>query len=295
MVDRRAEEWAMSLRAIVTVAIIFSAGAPVSGHAQSIPPGAGRQTVTLAGLRLKVFTYRPDCGNPSLLVVLHGQNRNAEEYRDWARPLADRDCRLVAAPEFDRARFPRWRYQHGGIAQDGVTQDRNEWTGSLVVHLVERIRNDEGKGMPYALIGHSAGGQFLSRLAAFVDNGAQRIVIANPGTHVFPDPKVKAPYGLGGVYPPAAADAALRRYLSQPITIFLGQDDTKDEGLNEGREAMAQGPTRYERGLNAFKAGRAMAQASSWPFNWRLIELPGVGHKAPRMLSSKEASDALRP
>jgi len=109
------------------------------------------------------------------------------------------------------------------MERKGEIQPPGEWTANMVVALAEYIRTVEGRKMPYSLIGHSAGGQFLGRLAAFSTTEAQRIVIANPGTHVFPDTKVKAPFGLGGVYPEDAAEGELRRYLSEPVTIYLGR------------------------------------------------------------------------
>jgi pimeloyl-ACP methyl ester carboxylesterase len=196
---------------------------------------------------------------------------------------------------FDKERFPGWRYQHGGIVHHGRVQDPKAWTGNFILALVERVRVLEGRPIKYSLIGHSAGGQFLSRLAAFVPTEAQRIVLANPGTHVLASLQTKAPFGMSGVYPDAAAEGELERYLAQPVTIFLGQDDTGEDNLNEGSEAMAQGATRYERGLNAFRTAQSLAQSRSWTFNWRLVELPGTGHSARKMFASKEASQALRP
>jgi poly(3-hydroxybutyrate) depolymerase len=233
------------LPAIAAVGFTLCFHSEMATGAQPLPSGSGQQKIDLKGESLKIFTYRPNCREPSLLIVLHGKARNADEYRNWARPLADQHCLLVAAPEFDSKRFPTWRYQHGGVVRQGEIQPPGEWTGNMVVALAEHVRTAEGRKLPYSLIGHSAGGQFLSRLAAFSETEAQRIVIANPGTHVFPDPKVKAPFGFGAVYQGEAAEGQLRRYLTQPVTIYLGQDDTDDEGLNAGHRAMAQGATRY--------------------------------------------------
>jgi pimeloyl-ACP methyl ester carboxylesterase len=285
----------ISLAAVAALMLSMPMAMSAPGAAEPLPSGSGERRLDLGDVRLTVFTYRPACSDPSLLLVLHGQNHNADDYRDWARPLADGHCLLVVAPRFAKSQFPRWRYQHGGIARDGAVQDPSEWTGRLVLDLVERIRQLEGRRMPYSLIGHSAGGQFLSRLAAFTPTEAQRIVIANPGTHVLADPKVEAPYGFGGVYARDAMDQHLRRYLSAPLTIFLGHDDTDEEGLSRSREANAQGATRHERGRNAFEAAQALAQARRWPFNWRLVEVPGVGHRAKKMFAAPEASDALKP
>jgi hypothetical protein len=83
--------------------------------------------------------------------------------------------------------------------------------------------------------------------------------------------------------------------LEQPVTIFLGEDDIGDKDLNETPAAMAQGKTRYERGLNVYREAGKIATDRGWRFNWRLVEIPGVGHSARRMFSSPLAREALRP
>lgn len=284
----------ISLVAAVGLVVSALVSLPAPGTAEPLPAGSGERRLSL-GTRLTVLTYRPACNEPSLLLVFHGQNHNAGDYRDWARPLADKHCMLVVAPRFGKSQFPRWRYQHGGIVRDGEMQDPREWTGRLVLELVERIRQIEARKMPYSLIGHSAGGQFLSRLAAFTPTQAQRIVVANPGTHVLADPKVEAPYGFGGVYARDAVEKELRRYLGAPITIYLGHDDTDEDGLSTSPQAKAQGATRHERGLHAFKAAQTLAQARGWPFGWRLVEIADVGHSARKMFAGPEASTALKP
>ena len=71
---------------------------PASALAEPFPAGASERRLDLEAARLTVFAYRPACRNPSLLLVFHGQNHNADDYRDWARPLADKHCMLVVAP-----------------------------------------------------------------------------------------------------------------------------------------------------------------------------------------------------
>lgn len=274
-------------------AISISTSAP--GDTAPLAAGASELRLELAGSRFTVFAYRPACREPSLLLVFHGQQHNADDYRDWTRPLADKHCLLVVAPRFGKDRFPGWRYQRGGIVRQGAVQDPNEWTGRFAVALAERIRQLEGRAMAYSMIGHSAGGQYLSRLAAFTPTEAQRLVIANPGTLVLPDLNTKAPYGFGGVYAKDAGKQQLQRYLGAPVTIFLGKEDTEESGLSTSPEAKAQGGTRYERGLNAFKAAQALAQVRGWRFNWRLVEVPGVAHSARKMFAAPEATAALTP
>src|SRR5262249_5984253 len=79
-----------------------------------------------------------------------------------------------------------------------------------------------------------------------------------------------AALGLGKVYSGMEGAAALRRYLEQPLTIYLGQGDTRDDTRNDYPEALAQGASRYQRGLNVFNAAKTLAQARGWKFDWRL-------------------------
>jgi pimeloyl-ACP methyl ester carboxylesterase len=260
------------------------------------PIETGRQIADVNGAPMVVFTYRPvGCSDPSLLLVFHGIARNARTYRDDARALADRLCLLVVAPLFDRQAFPGWRYQRGGIVKGAAAQDARDFTGRLVLDLVDWVRREEGRPIAYSLFGHSAGGQFLDRLAAFVPTEARRIVVANAGSYVFPSLEIDAPFGLGKVYSSTQGEAALRRYLEQPLTIYLGQGDIRDDERNDYPEALAQGASRFQRGVNVFNAAKTLAQTRGWPFNWRLVELPGVGHDARKMLAAPQAAEALSP
>jgi poly(3-hydroxybutyrate) depolymerase len=149
---------------------------------ERVAAAGGQQTVELEGVPLQIFTYRPTgCSLSGALLVFHGLARNASQYRDYAIPLAERLCMLTVAPLFDKARFTAWAYQQGGIIYNGAVQPRESWTVQFVPRLVSWIRSREHRAeLPYALIGHSAGGQFLSRVAAFADCAARQIVIANP-------------------------------------------------------------------------------------------------------------------
>jgi len=93
---------------------------------------------------------------------------------------------------------------------------------------------------------------------------------------------------------PLADDAALQRYLAQPVTVLLGTADLRrDNNLNVRPPAERQGTTRYARGHNAFRTAQQLAQDRGWAFNWRLIEVPGIGHSARRMFGSPQARAAL--
>ena len=275
--------------------LLFLAAATVPTQAAPIDPGNAKYTVALRGLPMEVFTYRPNCPNPGILVVIHGLERKAEGYRNVSRGLGNRLCMIVVAPLFDAERFPSWRFQFGGLVYERRLQPPRDWTGEFIVDLVAWVRAQEGRALPYSMIGHSAGGQFLSRLAAFTPTEATRIVVSNASSYVFATLDIKAPFGLGGVYQSRAAEAQLKRYLQTPVTIFLGQEDVGDEQLNNTPAALAQGAKRYDRGLNAFLTAQTLAKSRGWPFNWRLVEVPGVGHDTRKMFNSPQALEALAP
>jgi poly(3-hydroxybutyrate) depolymerase len=287
----------LALGALLLACALAAPGEP-------IPPGNGQRTLSVAGTAIEVYSYKPERydGGP-LLVTLHGLNRNADGYLAYTTPLADRYGLLVIAPRFDRERFPTWRYQGGGIARYGNPTDsgplqiesESRWTARLLLEIVERIRTEENRpDLPYYLLGHSAGGQLLSRFAALVPNAARRIIIANPSTYLWPTRDRAFPYGFGALPDALSNDEAFRRYLAQPVTIFLGTADvTRDSSLNVSESAMRQGANRYERGVHVFQTAREVAHIKGWTFNWRLVEVPAIGHSARGMYASAQAEAAL--
>jgi pimeloyl-ACP methyl ester carboxylesterase len=258
----------------------------------------------IAGEAIEVSAYKPaQYAGGDILLVLHGLGTNAPGYRDYAVPLADRLGLLVIAPLFDRQRFPTWRYQTGGIVRntrgDGefTVEPEAQWMGRTFLAIIAAVRAVEGRPqLGYSLIGHSAGGQTLSRFAAFTPHQAKRIVIANPSTYLWPSVQERFPFGFGGLPAAMAGDETLRRYLAQPITLLLGTaDNQRDADLNVTAGADRQGANRFERGHNVYRAARELAQSRGWPFHWTLLEVPGVGHSGRRMLGSSEATAALSP
>lgn len=280
-----------------TLCLFLATTALLAGTAsgRTIEPGEREQSVALPKATLSLFTYRPaNCSASFLLFVFHGVDRDAGPYRDRARPLADRLCAIVIAPLFDKERFPRDLYQYGGIVRNGAMAKPGDRTVDLIQPLVAWARTAVGSPqMPYVLLGHSAGAQFVDRVAPFTATDAARIVVANPSTWVMPSLAEAAPFGFGGVMPTAIADEALRAYLARPLVILLGEADTGTRHLATGPEAMAQGPNRLARGRNAFRTARQVAQQRQWAIDWTLIEVPGVGHNAAAMFSAPQTAAAL--
>lgn len=273
-----------------------------TAHAEAIPAGSSQRSVSINGETIEIHTYKPPQYNGGpVLLVLHGLGTNAPGYRDAAIPLANARGFLVVAPLFDRKRFPTWRYQTGGIVRNQraegefAVEPEAQWMGRTFLAIINAVRTAEGRpGLDYSLIGHSAGGQTLSRFAAFVPNQAKQIIIANPSTWLWPSREERFPFGFGSLPEKMADDATLQRYLAQPVTLLLGTADIKrDSDLNISPGAERQGSNRLERGHNAYRAAQQLARDRGWTFNWRLVDVPEVGHSARRMFGSAETLTAM--
>jgi poly(3-hydroxybutyrate) depolymerase len=265
--------------------------------ATPLPVGAAQSELPDRTEPITLFTYKPPTYRDGpLLVVCHGVGRNAEDYRNFAITLAERFGVIVVTPLFDKERFPTLRYQRGGLLDAaGRAQPPDKWTYAFIPRIVAHVRALEGKpALPYYLIGHSAGGQFLVRLAAFLPGEATRIVAANAGSHLFPTRAADFGYGFGGLPPELSSDEVLRRYLAAPLTLYQGTGDTvADPNMDATPPAMQQGRNRLERGRAAFAAAQALARERGWTCNWRQVETAGIGHDAAFMFAAREAGDAL--
>ena len=273
---------------LMTSLLLFSA--------DPLPVGTSAVEVRFGEVPLKLFVYKPaDFRDGPMLMVFHGVLRNAEEYRDHSIPMGDRFGALIVAPLFDEPTFPLAKYQLGGIVVDGQATPAEERTGQYVNRIAKEIRQREGRAdMPYSLIGHSGGGQFLVRLAAFVPTEAQRIVAANPGTHTFPTLSAEFPYGFGGLPAELQTDEVLKAYLAQPLTIYLGaKDNERDEYLDVKPAADMQGQFRFERGQNAFAAAKKLAAEKKWPFGWQLVVAQETEHDHEKMFNHAACAEAL--
>jgi dienelactone hydrolase len=260
------------------------------------PVGPARLELDLGAETIVTFTYKPATYRDGpMLMVFHGIRGNAAEYRDHARALADRHGLLVVAPRFGPARWGREKYQNGGLLVDGRVAPREEWTWSVVPRLADRMRRLERRPeMPYFLMGHSAGAQFLVRLAAFLPTDATRIVAANPSSQLFPTRDLPYPYGFGALPEGLVHEDLLRSYLQRPLTLYLGTgDDVRDDDLDTRADAERQGAHRLERGRNAFRAALSLAERRGWDLGWRLVEASGVAHDHEAVFDSPACGEAL--
>lgn len=261
---------------------------------QPLPLGRSSTTFDIEGTPIEVYLYRPRIVE-RVILVMHGTLRNAEDYRDDSESMGDRFRALIVAPRFDAQRFPSIRYQRGGLVlPSGVAAKPQEWTYAFIPKLASQVSRLLPNPTKYWIIGHSAGGQFVGRMSAFQRTGAERMVAANAGSHIFPSMDAPFGYGFGSLPAELANEARLKSYLAAPLTFYQGTgDDHPDEYFDESAEAMKQGKSRLERGRACFESGRQLALRRGWKFGWRYVEAVGVPHDHTRMFNHSKCSIAL--
>lgn len=243
-----------------------------------------------------LYTYKPTGTIKGVLLVFHGTNRNAADYRTWAQPLANKAGFVVATLHFDSARFTNTQYNRGNVLPGSSP---STWTTRFVPLLIKAVAAREGT-LPVYIFGFSAGGQFVARTAAFESlPNVVRIVGGGASTYVLPKlgsyPNGEsAPYGMGML--PSKGQADLTQYLGKPYSIIVGSEDydTSDPNLSVSDAAMRQGAQRLDRAQKTFALANTVAAQRANMFGWDLYVVPGVGHAASQILRSKELQQAMR-
>jgi pimeloyl-ACP methyl ester carboxylesterase len=262
------------------------------------PEGKGEVSVGEGDRTIQVFTYKPKgFSNGPIFFVFHGAKRNADDYRDWSIALAEKHHAMVAAPFFDQERFLAHLYSWGGIlTKDGKLRNEKGWSFPIATELIQDILKREGDPKrDHYLIGHSGGGQFLTRYVALEPVAAKRVVAANAGTYAFPRLDWDWGYGFGKLPKDLQKEDRFKKMVETPMTIYLGLADTIPSGENfdASADANREGKVRLERGRNFFEYGQKLAKQKGWKFNWTKVEVPNVGHDANLMINDLRIEKAL--
>jgi poly(3-hydroxybutyrate) depolymerase len=271
-----------------------------AGTPMGIPEGKGELMVGAGDRAIQVYTYKPKgFSNGPIFFVFHGAKRNAEDYRNWTIPLAEKYHAIVAAPFFDQDRFLAHLYSWGGIlSKDWKLRDSSKWSFPLATEVIQSILKGEGDmKRDHYLLGHSGGGQFLTRYVAMESVTAKRVIAANAGTYAFPRMDWDWGYGFGKLPKDLQKEDRFKQMLGTPMTIYLGLADTSDStesgNFDASDDANRQGKFRLERGRNFFKYGEKLAKDKGWKFNWTMVEVPDVGHDANLMFNDLRFEKAI--
>lgn len=286
--------WTYAISCEIILVMMFSMVS--SSYGDAIVGKESRHLVKIGHEVIKVYAYKPKhCpADGKILLVFSGFERNAREYMRRAKLIAQQACLTVYAPDLDRERFPRWRYQRGGLI-GAADQKTDNCMGLFLSEFISWARNREGRpSAPYILFGHSAGAQMLSRVSAYCPvAGPSRIVVANPSAYVAASLAEDVPYGFRDFSNSTDRQQRLKDYLAQPITIYLGSEDVGNVRLDNSSGARRQGRNRFERGRFVYQAARLAARRRGWPFNWQLVVADGAGHSSQQMLSDPNLAEAL--
>ena len=288
---------------------------------------------TLAGLQIgskKVVHYRNrpldvyDSRVTRAIIVVHGTGANASGYFDRINnviPSSWGDKVMVIAPHFqdssEASSDEYWwdsDWREGG-ASGGIS------SYEVVDKMVELLRNGNFPNLKWIVVGgHSAGGQFSQRYAAFTDIDMKpapnsqyvKFIPANPSSYVYlnayrPDGRGnwiipqecssgdkynEWKYGLDGLYGYTAARGADFARTNLPrrwVELLAGTfDNVVDDGLDTDCAAMIQGPRRYDRAQN-FNAFMDRYYPGN---NFSITMVPEVGHDSTLIFASPQGVNA---
>jgi pimeloyl-ACP methyl ester carboxylesterase len=215
-----------------------------------------------------------------VLIVIPGAGRDGQPPRDIWIPYAEKYSSLLIVPEFSLAYYPTDYWYNLGNTYDAVNwKPKANWTYTAIEHLFDYTREKSGATRnTYHLFGHSAGAQFVHRLATLIPEARyDRAVAANAGVYLMPEYTLPYPFGLKDS---PLAESNLPKVFARNLIIMSGGSDTDPNagGLANFPEAEAQGSTRFERARFYFTTAQAEAKHAGVPLNWEYHIVRGVGH-----------------
>jgi len=250
---------------------------------------------------VKVYYYNPSgfsANNSHFLFAMHGSGRTGLAHlKIWEATAASKKV-FVMAPEFTKELYSVNKYQFGGISSSSSEYDPQpyeSWTYCIIEELFDLFKKAKGSGRTgYDMWGHSAGCQFTHRfLLNMPDARVERAVGSNAGSYTVPDPTGISDGVTTYGFPYSIKDMnigkeQLKKYFSRDYTVHLGTADIattveQDGNLPVGPGAEAQGACRLERGHFFYNRAKRVADSLGLPFNWKLVEVPGVGHSGTKM------------
>ena len=257
----------------------------VSGSFRFVDPGSNHPIVVWF---CRPLTIAPDAG---IVFVMHGsESQTARQACDLASPYIEPLNAVILAPQFAEEYYPGDAYTFGNmIAAGGHVLPKSDWALTAIERLFDIVRDELRLNRPnYDIVGFSGGAQFVHRLVLFVPEARfRRAVAASAGRYAFPSWSEKFPYGLKDS---PIDQAGLRHAFSRDLVVLLGDRDIADREREPG--AMAQGTTRFARGLRFFAMATDEAAALGVRLTWELRIVSGVDHSAVSMV--RAALELLR-
>ncbi|MBL7818540.1 MAG: hypothetical protein JNL70_26310 [Saprospiraceae bacterium] len=275
-----------------------------------------------------------------LIIYIHGARRNGLDYYEWGEAAvksANKDDEtLFIAPQFTSEKDLEdhkhnenhlfWANNNWRIGDESVSSKKRKMTDafssfSLVDSMITCICNPQlfPKLKKVIVIGHSAGGQFVSRYAGMTPmpnilRGYKfRFIIMNPSTYMYLDDRRPTktadkltfarpdttgcsnfneyPRGFEKLNPYASkiGEATIKQqFLTRDIAFILGGSDTDmtDPSLDKSCGGNLQGRFRLERGQFYYEYLQLFSKKEKIH---KVEVVPNVAHSGEKMVISKAA------
>lgn len=226
-----------------------------------------------------------------IVIIFHGEERNADEYRNIWINASNQYGFMVFAPEFNNIDFPGGSsyiignvYQNGNFPTPQTLNTENVWTFSIIEPLFDFIKTKTGSNvLSYDLFGHSGGGQFVHRFVLFKPNARfKKAIAANSGWYTVPDGVANYPYGIMNS---PLSSITPSNYFPKELYITVGalDNNSSDSSIRHNKDSDLQGLNRLERANYFYSKSQSYAQKTGSEFNWNFHIVPNSGHDATKM------------
>lgn len=223
-----------------------------------------------------------------VLMVFHGNERNAIQYRNDLLPMASNQGVLLLVPEFSETYFPGnnsyhlgWMFADGENAATSPLLPSNTWTFGLPDAIFEDVRRKNLLSQTqYDAVGHSAGAQFLHRLLMYqINHRIRRAVVSAAGWYNLPDTSMAFPHGLR--YSPYQMPT-LESLFTTPHILQVGLLDNNPNSSALRRDSITdlQGLHRLARAQNYHRLCSLWSLENNRPFAWTLRLIPNLDHSS---------------
>ena len=290
--------------------------APLTLNKIDIKEGSG--VFMVSGKRIsdpiKVYYHLPKIftDTSSILLVIPGSGRDADEYRDDWIEISEKHRVLILSLEYDEISYPFHDYHLGSLIQnpslehaiepiqgtnqlqlkeEALSYDLNLNSETWLFNDFDRIflrvkQSILGRQETYDIYGHSAGGQILHRMAIFqAESLADNIIAANSGFYTLPDSEAPMPFGIKDMDHLVDLENIFKKKLHVLVGALDNETETRGT-LLRSVSADLQGNHRLARARHFIKYAQESAEKNRFDFLWKLSEVPEVGHDHRKMASA---------
>ena len=298
------------LFAFITIAFLyfnfahlFNASGSVSAHSDNsctlrvLKKGEGcfLYKVEAGNFSIPVYYYLPNQleANTKVVFAMHGEKRNAEDYRnDWRniynRKGSSNPNFILLTPQFEQKWYPlATGYNLGNMFTEDlkILNPRNQWAFTEIENIFDFVkRSTKVNATNYYLYGHSAGAQFVHRMVIFMPHAhIKKAIAAEAGSYTIPDEHRGYPCGFNKQTGDQLPSVDLKTTFSTPITIILGTKDNKP--LSDKHDTYKcdaqQGSNRLARGEYFYTQAKSIANNKREDFQWTLKKVT-ASHIVPK-------------